>query len=55
MAGVCAVQHQSLMSHEEVARLKSILASFPTSEAADLQLLHGERATAKLTGRQSLA
>ncbi|KAK9906816.1 hypothetical protein WJX75_008486 [Coccomyxa subellipsoidea] len=38
------LQHQSLMSHDEVARLNSILASFPTSEAADLQLLHGSSA-----------
>ena len=38
---VCVVQHQSLMSHEEAQRLSGILASFPTTEAEDLQLLQG--------------
>ncbi|EIE23840.1 SET domain-containing protein [Coccomyxa subellipsoidea C-169] len=35
------LQHQSLMSHEEAQRLSGILASFPTTEAEDLQLLQG--------------
>jgi len=39
----CAEQHQSLISAEEAERLTGILASFPTPEAEDLQLLAGEQ------------